>query len=76
MPICKVMFDHVMSKTSQYVIDDVKVCHGFVNVSLKSCSNFISKDYNMDMCKQGKLNKKNFHFVCILCFAYENNKVT
>lgn len=75
-PFVRSCFDHVMSKTCQHAIDDAKVCHGFVKVSLKSCSNFISKEYNMDMCKHGKLDKKIIHFICILCFAYENNKVT
>ncbi len=66
-----------MSKTCQYAIDDAKVCHGFVKVTLKSCSNFISKNYDMNMSKHGKLDQKNkIYFICIFCFAYENNKVT
>lgn len=43
MPTCRVMFGHVMSKAAQYIIDNIKFCVGFLEVSLKEVQSSLQK---------------------------------
>jgi hypothetical protein len=37
------MFGHVMSKAAQYIIDNIKFCVGFLEVSLKEVQSSLQK---------------------------------
>ncbi len=54
MPTCRVLFGHVMSKATRYIIDNIKICVGFSEVSLKEIQSSLQKNHYLDKKKLGK----------------------